>query len=74
MTEDQLNAYAGALADAAIVSTADPAEAASVLIQAAVAVLVATRTPEEVMKYLEMITDATVASFRPCLQPAGSVQ
>ena len=71
MTEKELDSYAGQLGDAAMATTGDPISAASVLIQAAVAVLIAKIPGAGSIDVLESLTTSVVDSFRGLLEPEG---
>lgn len=74
MTDEELDAYAGRLGDGALAVTGDPIIAVSVLMQAAMAVMVAKGPGAASVEALEYIAKDTIAGFRELLQPEGTKQ
>jgi len=72
MTDDETGDYAGALADHAIHACAGPMEGASVLIQGAVAILVASLPPAGVIDALSNIVD--IFDLRATLGMEATIQ
>lgn len=74
MTEDQLNTYAGQLADAAVISTGNAEVAVRVLMQAAGAVLIAKIPGCASIDTLERITCEVIKGYRDFLGSGETVQ
>lgn len=74
MTDEELDSYAGRLADAAVATTCDPGMAIGVLMQAAIAIMVAKVPGAACVSALEGFMKLTIDSFGEFLQPEGMVQ
>lgn len=74
MTDDQMDRYAASLANAAVVSTGDPASAACVLLQAAGAVMMANASRDDAIAAFEALASCTADTFRRITLPHGIVQ
>ena len=74
MTDEELDTYAGRLGDTAVEVTGDPIIAVGVLMQAAMAVLIAKVPGAASIEFLELIAKETVDGFRAFLQPEGLKQ